>query len=194
MKKILLSMVALLATVAASAQVYVGGEVGFWRNTDDNHTTFTIAPQVGYNLSDKWAIGTEIGYNHDYSKGWSTNGFEIAPYARYTVAKAGPVSFILDGGFGFSTYKAKYNKDTKLGDVDYESDSFNAWEVGITPGVKVSLAKNVDFIASLGFLGYRDNDDADKDNAVVSSHSFGEHGFGFHFNSNDLKFGVIYNF
>lgn len=38
MKKLFLSLIALLATVAASAQVYVGGEVGLWRNTDDNHT------------------------------------------------------------------------------------------------------------------------------------------------------------
>lgn len=194
MKKFYLTLVALIMTVAASAQVYVGGEVGFWRNTDDNHTTFTLAPQIGYNLSDKWAIGTEIGYKHNYKQHVSTNGFEIAPYARYTVAKAGPVSFILDGGFGFSTYKAKYSKDTALGEVSHESDSFNAWEIGIKPGVKVSLAKHVDFIASLGFLGYRDTDDVDAKNAAVSSHNFGENGFGFHFNSNDLKFGVIYNF
>lgn len=194
MKKFYLTLVALIMTVAASAQVYVGGEVGFWRNADDNHTTFTIAPQIGYTLSDKWAIGTEIGYNHKYQNHLSVNGFEVAPYARYTVAKAGPVSFILDGGFGFSTNKAKYSKDTRFGELSGESDSFNAWEVGITPGVKVSLAKNVDFIASLGFLGYRDNDDIDKDNAASVSSTFGEKGFGFRFNSNDLKFGVIYNF
>ena len=190
MKKFYLTLVALVMTVAASAQGYVGGEVGFWRNTDDNHTTFTLVPQIGYNISDKWAIGTEIGYAHDYSDGWKTNAFEIAPYARYTVAKAGPVSFFLDGGFGFATAKAKY--DGKY--VEHESDSFNAWQIGITPGVKVSLAKNVDFIASVGFLGYRDNDDIELENAASYNSPFGEKGFGFHFNSNDLKFGVVYNF
>lgn len=187
MKKLFSSLIALLATVAASAQVYVGGEVGLWRNTDDNHTSFTVAPQVGYNLNDKWAIGLEFMYNHEYYDGVKANGAGVAPYARYTVAKAGPVSFMLDGGVGFATYKAKYK--------EYESDSYNAWQIGITPAIKVSLTKKVDFIASLGFLGYRDNDDmADVDGEKVSAPAFGEKGFGFSFSSNDLKFGVVYNF
>lgn len=191
MKKIFLSLVALLATVAASAQVYVGGEVGLWRNTDDNHTSFTIAPQVGYNINDKWALGLEFLYNHEYKDGLKGDGAGVAPYARYTVAKAGPVSFLLDGGVGFMTYKAKYEGKYS----DYESDSYNAWQIGISPAVKVSLTKKVDFIASLGFLGYRDNDDIiDTDGDKVSAPAFGEKGFGFSFSSNDLKFGVVYNF
>lgn len=50
----------MLVAIAASAQVYVGGQVGLWRNTDDNHSKFSIAPEVGYNLSDKWAVGIGI--------------------------------------------------------------------------------------------------------------------------------------
>lgn len=187
MKKLFLSLVALLATVAASAQVYVGGEVGLWRNTEDNHTSFTVAPQVGYNINDKWAVGLEFAYTHEYLNGLKANAAGVAPYARYTVAKAGPVSFLLDGGVGFATCKYKYDK--------HESDSYNAWQIGISPAVKVSLTKKVDFIASLGFLGYRDNDDSsDFDGDKVAAPAFGEKGFGFSFSSNDLKFGVVYNF
>lgn len=183
MKKFYSALVAMFIAVTASAQVYVGGQVGLWRNTDANHTSFNIAPEVGYNLSDKWAVGTEIGYVYDYSNGLKTNGVGIAPYARYTAAKFGPVSLIFDGGFGFLTCKYKYD--------GHESDSYNAWKIGVTPGVKVSLAKNVDFIASLGFLGYRDNDDIE---GLDVSPAFGEKGFGFSFSSQDLQFGVIYNF
>lgn len=181
MKKIYLTLVALVMTVAASAQVFVGGEVGFWRNTDDNHTAFNVAPQIGYNLNSEWALGIEVGYDYDYYDGLKVNGVGVAPFARYTAAKVGPVSLIFDGGFGFNTYSAKYK--------DHDSDeSYNSWEVGIKPGVKVSLAKNVDFIASLGFFGYRDNDN----NKVARP--YGEKGFGFDFSTNDLKFGVVYNF
>ena len=181
MKKIYLTLVALVMTVAASAQVFVGGEVGFWRNTDDNHTTFNVAPQIGYNLNNEWALGIEIGYEHDYKKGWKTNGVGVAPFARYTAGKVGPVALIFDGGFGFNTYSVKYK--------DNDSDeSYNSWEIGIKPGVKVSLAKNVDFIASLGFFGYRDNDN----NKIARP--YGEKGFGFDFSTNDLRFGVVYNF
>ncbi len=205
MKKFYSALVAMFIAVTASAQVYVGGQVGLWRNTDANHTSFNIAPEVGYNLSDKWAIGTEISYDYDYSiisvydapYGLKTTGVGFAPYVRYTAAKFGPVSLIFDGGFGFMTYKYKYKCKCKYNDYDYDNErlsdnkSYNAWKIGVTPGVKVSLAKNVDFIASLGFLGYRDNDDV---KGLDVSPVFGEKGFGFSFSSQDLQFGVIYNF
>lgn len=93
MKKLFLSLIVAVCSLAASAQVYVGGQVGLWRNTDDNHTSFNLAPELGYKLSDQWDLGLSIGFAHEYYKGVKLNGFEVDPYVRYTVAKAGPVSF-----------------------------------------------------------------------------------------------------
>lgn len=162
-------------TLAASAQVYVGGEVGFWRNWDSNRTTFRLAPEIGYNLSDKWAMGGELAYGHRYSRGIKVNSFEISPYARFTYAKLGPVNLFLDGGFMFAT--------TKVKDAD---DSSNAWNVGIKPGLSVNLTEKLSFVAHMGFLGYQDADDDVKD--------MYEPGFGFNFSGNSLMFGVYYNF
>lgn len=64
--------------MAASAQVYIGGEVGFWRNTDANHTNFNIKPEIGYNLSDQWDLGIGIGFNHDYNGMGKYDGETIA--------------------------------------------------------------------------------------------------------------------
>lgn len=194
MKKLFLSLIVAVCSLAASAQAYVGGQVGLWRNTDANHTSFNLAPELGYKLSNQWDLGLSIGFAHDYNKGLKLNGFEVDPYVRYTVAKAGPVSFFLDGGFGFATAKAKKG--------DRKSDSYNMWQIGIKPGVKVSLSKKVDFIASMGFLGYRDNDDVKVtgidaiDNIFedASPSVYGEKGFGFDFSTSNLKFGLIYNF
>lgn len=194
MKKLFLSLIVAACSLAASAQAYVGGQVGLWRNTDANHTSFNLAPELGYKLSDQWDLGLSIGFAHDYNKGLKLNGFEVDPYVRYTVAKAGPVSFFLDGGFGFATAKAKKG--------DRKSDSYNMWQIGIKPGVKVSLSKKVDFIASMGFLGYRDNDDVkvtgidaiDDIFEDASPSVYGEKGFGFDFSTSNLKFGLIYNF
>lgn len=194
MKKLFLSLIVAVCSLAASAQAYVGGQVGLWRNTDANHTSFNLAPELGYKLSNQWDLGLSIGFAHDYNKGLKLNGFEVDPYVRYTVAKAGPVSFFLDGGFGFATAKAKKG--------DRKSDSYNMWQIGIKPGVKVSLSKKVDFIASMGFLGYRDNDDVkvtgigDLDDFVEDAipSVYGEKGFGFDFKTSNLKFGLIYNF
>lgn len=194
MKKLFLSLIVAVCSLAASAQAYVGGQVGLWRNTDANHTSFNLAPELGYKLSNQWDLGLSIGFAHDYNKGLKLNGFEVDPYVRYTVAKAGPVSFFLDGGFGFATAKAKKG--------DRKSDSYNMWQIGIKPGVKVSLSKKVDFIASMGFLGYRDNDDVkvtgiDAIDYIFKDASpsvYGEKGFGFDFKTSNLKFGLIYNF
>lgn len=194
MKKLFLSLIVAVCSLAANAQVYVGGQVGLWRNTDANHTSFNLAPELGYKLSNQWDLGLSIGFAHDYNKGLKLNGFEVDPYVRYTVAKAGPVSFFLDGGFGFATAKAKKG--------DRKSDSYNMWQIGIKPGVKVSLSKKVDFIASMGFLGYRDNDDVkvtgidaiDDIFEDASPSVYGEKGFGFDFSTSNLKFGLIYNF
>lgn len=178
MKKLLLTLLVAVMGLTASAQIYVGGEVGFWRNTDANKTNFKIIPEIGYVLSDKWAIGTTIGYDYTYNKGVKDNAVEVAPYARYTAVKFGAVSIFLDGGFGFSTHK--YSGD------GIDSDSYNAWYVGIRPGVDVKLSKNIDFVAHCGFLGYRDNDD--------NANSFGEQGFGFDLDGNNLTFGIYYTF
>lgn len=194
MKKLFLSLIVAVCSLAASAQVYVGGQVGLWRNTDANHTSFNLAPELGYKLSNQWELGLSIGFAHNYYDGTKVNGFQVDPYVRYTVAKAGPVSFFLDGGFGFATAKAKRG--------DRKSDSYNMWQIGIKPGVKVSLSKKVDFIASMGFLGYRDNDDVkvtgidaiDDIFEDASPSVYGEKGFGFDFSTSNLKFGLIYNF
>ena len=172
MKKFLLTLAVAVCTVAASAQVYVGGAVGFWRNSDANTTSFVLEPEVGYTLSDKWDIGIGIGYGHIYDDGAKINAFTVNPYARYTFAKVGPVSFFVNGGFGFSTSKPK------------GGDSENSWEIGLTPGLKVNVAKNLDFISEIGFLGYRDDD----------LNVYRGSGFGFKFSSNDLKFGLVYTF
>lgn len=175
MKKIFLTLALAAASLAASAQVYVGGEVGFWRNADANTTSFTLAPQVGYTLSEKWDLGIGIGFAHNYNKGRKTNAFNVDPYARLHFLKFGPVSIFTDMGFGVGVYKQK--------DAD---DSEVAWQIGLQPGVRVSLAKNIDFVAHVGFLGYRE---ADSHYAL-----YGSEGFGFQLSGNDLSFGINYRF
>lgn len=56
MKKLLLTLLVAVTSLTASAQVYVGGGVGVWRNPDANTTNLYIAPEAGYCLSDKWGV------------------------------------------------------------------------------------------------------------------------------------------
>lgn len=203
MKKLFLTVAVAAVALAANAQVYVGGELGFWRSTDNNHTSLAIKPEVGYQLSDKWDLGIGLGYNYDYvGKGEidgetalknKINSFEVNPYARWSYAKFGPVRLFLDMTFGINTYKTKYEVlDPTAGlrgtdkYVSKTSDAQVGWRVGVQPGIAVGLTKNIDFIAHVGFLGYQDADD--------DYCSYGEQGFGFNVSSNNLNFGFVYKF
>ena len=94
MKKIYMTLVAVMFAVCASAQVYVGGNVGIAsvdNGGDDDETVFSFLPEVGYKFNDDWAAGVMFGWSKgnlssngslDYSGARGT--FEINPYARYT--------------------------------------------------------------------------------------------------------------
>lgn len=177
MRKLFTLAVLAVVTMTASAQLYLGGSVGTWRNYDENTTSFQIAPEVGYQLDSKWAIGTRLGYAYSYKDGVKVNAVAVNPYARYTYAKLGNVNLFLDGGFGFATYKVK----------DF-GDSQNAWEVGLKPGVSVNLTEKLSFVSHIGFFGYRDADDSYVENV------FGEKGFGFDLDATQITFGLLWNF
>ena len=75
MKKKIIALVALLAcfTMGASAQVYVGGSLGFTSSKlstgghDQDGTSFKLLPEFGYQLDQDISIGLQIGYSHGYA-------------------------------------------------------------------------------------------------------------------------------
>ena len=87
MKKLLLVLtVGLLAAFSANAQFYVGGSLsiqpGAATDKDGNDALgLEIAPEVGYILNDKMAIGATLSYDNTLFGGGSL--FSIAPYLRY---------------------------------------------------------------------------------------------------------------
>ena len=170
MKKIVLLLFVAVATLSVSAQdMYVGGSVGLWRNSDKNETSFTLAPEVGYNLSEKWALGVELNYTHQYH-GIATNAFGIAPYARYSFYENKAVRLFVDGGFGFVTSKQEH------------VDAVNGFQIGFKPGIAVKLNKQFSLVAKCGFLGYQDD--------YMESGS----AFGFDMSSENLTLGFHYEF
>lgn len=166
MKKFLVMAVVALMSVTASAQAYLGGSLSFADRDYDGEKTdvFTIAPEIGYNLNDAWAIGASLNYT------WTkdiANEFSIKPYARYTYFKADLVSLFVDGGFNLGIYSPK------------EGDSSTTWGVGFEPGVALNFTEKFSLVAHIGFLGYRD------------MKTYKEIGVDIH---NNLSFGFYYNF
>lgn len=153
---------------------YLGGGISLWRNNDVDKTSFSITPDVGYNLSEKWAVGVELAYAHkgyDGEDAISTNAFALAPYARYSFYENKIVRLFLDMGFGFSTYKEKH------------VDSVNGFEIGVKPGLAVKLNDNFSFITKVGFAGYRDD-----------YYRGEENGFGVGLDGENISIGIEYEF
>ena len=183
MKKILMSMVALFATVTMSAQVYVGGSFGFASYDDSNksHTAFKFIPEIGYNLDEDMAIGVALGYTQgSTAAAWlltnpneDLKAFSIAPYLRYSFAKFGPVSVFAEG---------------RLEDVHADNYGVNAnvFVLAILPGIAVSLNDKFSFVSHIGRLGYTQSK-LDVSGAKAQST------FGLDLD-NALTFGLYYNF
>ena len=167
MKKFLIMMVIAFSAVAAKAQVYLGGEFGVWYDDDSEKTTLTIAPSVGYELSEKWAIGGELMYQF---KSDAYNKLAVAPYARYSFYNNELVRLFVDMGFGVGVVKPD------------EGDSETAWRIGAQPGIAIHLNKHFSILAKAGFVGYDD------------SFSKAGKGFGLEMSGENLSFGVEYTF
>ncbi|MBQ8712082.1 MAG: outer membrane beta-barrel protein [Prevotella sp.] len=180
MKKMMMTMAAALMAVAVNAQVYLGGSLAIeaWSSQknagDKSETVFKIMPEIGYNLTDEWAIGAVIGYQSDKFNGVngvSESAFTFNPYARYTFANIGKVNFFVDGG------------------VDFTSASKADWSeiaVGFKPGLSVNLSDNLSFVSHVGFIGWDQfNPDGDDNNTSK---------FGLDLSGLNLTFGLYYNF
>jgi hypothetical protein len=175
MKKILIAALALLIATGAFAQDYkwfVGGGVGFWsaKESGVKTTAFAIAPEVGYNVSDKFAIAASIEFSSWKNGSFKESGFVVNPYVRYTFVKKGIVSVFADGGAAF-------------GLSDYEG-----FEVGIKPGIAVAITERLSGIFHLGFVGYNDGKGHFSEYAGMGK------GFGLDFSGYQSSIGFIYSF
>lgn len=167
MKKFLVMAIMAVMAVAASAQVYVGGSLGYTheKKTAGNSDVFTFAPEVGYNLNQTWAVGGSLNYT--WTKDVS-NSFYINPYARYTFFHSELVNLFVDGGIDLGISAPKHG------------DSSTIWGIGLKPGLSLNLNKKFSLVAHIGFLGYRDLADAGKVYGINIT--------------NNLAFGFYYNF
>ncbi len=202
MKKLFLMAAFVVASVAASAQVYVGGGIGFnsykpGYEGAESQTSFSILPEVGYKLDDKMAVGIQLGYlstenENDLDalgadRASKVEGFTIMPYLRYTFVKWDRVSLFADLGFGYTHSKATLDLGEDDG-LDIEASSkVNSWQLGITPGLSIALNDKINFITKVGWLGYKSSK-LDADGAKASSD------FGLNLDGANLQFAVFYNF
>lgn len=181
MKKFLLLAVAAVMSLGMSAQSskwYAGGQVTFGRTTESasgvKSTQVTVLPEVGYNLTQKFSVGTVLGVSYRKSGGEEKTVFKVNPYARYTCFSYEKVDLFVDGVVDFGIGRA-------LGHTAVE------YGIGFRPGVALNLNQKFSLVAHVGFLGYQGGNRPAKHNGATEN-------WGLDLNSNNLMFGFYYHF
>ncbi|MBO7593151.1 MAG: outer membrane beta-barrel protein [Bacteroidaceae bacterium] len=191
MKKMILTALVAVVSLAANAQFWAGGEVGYShsRTTVNKVETgkannFSLLPEIGYKLNDKFDVAMKIGFAHgendntlagmevpvayDYA-----NAFVLNPYLRYTFAKAGDFSFFADGGFAYVH-----------GHICGDEYSTNAWQIAIKPGISYALSEKVGLVAHVGGIAY----------SFAKYNNSKTNGFDMGVSGNNITFGAYVNF
>lgn len=153
MKKALLFTLAAAVVVGTTAQTnaqekgkfWIGGQFGYestesFQNMPVN--SLTVAPEFGYNLSDRWGVGIEVGLTNantrntyttilpgvnDLVSSWSSHvrTWSVAPFARYTFARWRALRLYADGGVFYEHAVSKSkgsNSPIIVGNPDGGSD------------------------------------------------------------------------
>ena len=126
MKKIFFSVLfACMMAVCAQAQVFIGGSLGVDYQADkytrgsvsangDAFTAFEFSPMVGFEVSDKLAIGAQINFgffsmNDRDDKPTKNNATLIgfAPFVRNTFVSVGNLSLLLETSIGINSVTTK---------------------------------------------------------------------------------------
>ena len=185
MKKIIMMAVMAVAALSANAQVWVGGEVGFTSSHVNGLGTekyFTIKPEVGYSLNDKFDVAIALGYSYSSDKlnknlggyKFNSNAFEVNPYVRYKFVKAGNFFAFVDGGLGYAT--------THYQGVDKNENKFGVY---VAPGIAYSVSNKVTLVSHLGEGLYYNHE--------WMKEAYHQNNVGFRL-FNEITFGAYYNF
>lgn len=198
MKKIILSAAALFVFGLANAQdktetttggkgfangdVFVSGSVGFSSTSsgDVDSSTFTIAPRVGFFVSENIAIGGRLGYTSttefDEDK---VNTLEVGGFGRWYATPASDFSIFAELGINYMS--------TSFEPDGGDTSKTNGFNIAVSPGISYFVANNWAIEATLGALSY-ETSKPDADGAESTDT------FGLNLNLESIGFGVIYKF
>lgn len=210
MKKSLLALLfaVALAVPALAENMWVGGSFGYNSGNSKieypggeetmSSTSWSIEPEFGYSLNEKWDIGLDLAYASKQGvtdlcgfdvkdifeiSGVDTKEFGIAPFARFHVAQIAGIDVMFKGSIFYVSGEAKY-RDVK---ADYK-----AYGIKIAPVISYSINETWSIDATLNFaeLSYTHAELDDDSPYDPKSDNFG-------FNLNDgslISIGFSYHF
>ena len=210
MKKSLLALIfaAALAVPAMAENMWVGGSFGY---SADNYavtyegedyekqstTSWSIEPEFGYSLNEKWDIGLDLEYSSAqgldgmFGEDWHNPPFSInktetgiAPFARYHVAQIAGIDIILKGSVFYASGEYKYYYGEEY------SCKYNEYGLKVAPVISYSINETWSIGATLNFAElafvHTESDDyydykSDKFGFNLNDGSLISVGFSYHF-------------
>ena len=133
----------------------LGTGVMYSKDGDDSVITFGIAPEFGYFIADRFAVGLGAGFNYmsEKEEGHDSEGtitWGVNPYARFYPVKGERFGLYLQLGFNYFSRKK-----------EAWSEAQDIFSVGITPGISYNVSERIAIHATFGFLGYAHTDTND---------------------------------
>lgn len=194
MKKVLISIAAMLACVGMNAQFIAGGSlelstVSHEQKELDNTNTFGISPFVGYQFNDKLIVGAEASFKTETNLGmispdYSRTSFSISPFAMYKLWDSDMISFYGKASISYGTATDKYTMHTfdSMGEpIDKKvTDKSSNFGLGLAPVLEFAMTDHLSLLSEFGYIGF----DSTKDESSKLSLSV----------SGALYFGLIYRF
>ena len=143
MKRFILAAAIMVLSIAADAQIFIGGGMRFWDNDDDDRTTISVTPEIGYRVNRRFAFGADIGYEYSKEKSIHSDTYSIAPYLRHFVYSFNGFDLFWEGTLEFCYYVPSKGKEGYcIG-------------IGAKPGISYTINRHFCLSAYTGFFGYR---------------------------------------
>jgi len=203
MKRIIILAFIVLAGYSAMAQpaagkLFVGGNFSIYTQTnkeksegttheDYTETGFDILPMAGYFLSDRLAVGAQLGVSSSIYKDpdvladkQTSTVFRINPFGRYyLISGTGGLFAEASFGLGIGTTKYFYEATTS----QYDRMMLSA---GVAPGVYYYFTPKLALEGKFGWFGFSSDVRKDGDNKDILNE------FGLNINPSTFSFGLTY--
>ncbi len=203
MKRVLITFIVTAIGYGLFAQpgagkIFIGGDIGIYGNaaktkiggttSDGTKTTYiTILPKAGYFLSEKLAVGAQLGVNAtiinypgDNPDKSTEAQFQIMPFARYYLI-SGTGGIFAEGGVGVGFGKRNTVYPTTTAETNLTS-----FRIGITPGVYYYVIPKLALEATFGWFGLSSEIDKSGDQKNINN------SFGFNAYSTGISLGFTY--
>jgi outer membrane protein len=193
MKNILVILTLILSSLPANAQpaggkIFLGGNLGFSytsqktvydgnSNVTLKRISYSVLPVAGYFLSDKIAVGAQLGISGSSEKPLSyengqvntTTMFYIGPLFRYyLISGTGGIFAEATINFGTGSDKRTYDND-----ILNTKDKLTSLSAGIAPGLYYYITPAISLEAKIGWLGYQTDIKKHEDDSKNTNSEFG---------------------